>query len=50
MGETGTAAGTYVGMIHANTVAIVTALGGKPVVLPAALLAWAERWDVAVGE
>jgi manganese/zinc/iron transport system substrate-binding protein len=46
MGETGTAAGTYVGMIHANTVAIVTALGGKPVVLPGELVAWASRWGL----
>ncbi len=49
MGETGTAAGTYIGMIHANTHAIVTALGGRPVPLPGELVAWAERWQVAAG-
>jgi manganese/zinc/iron transport system substrate-binding protein len=47
MGEDGTAAGTYIGMIHANTVAIVTALGGRPAALPGALVSWAERWEVA---
>jgi len=49
MGEDGTAAGTYVGMIHANTVAIVTALGGRVAPLPGALVAWAERWNLARG-
>jgi manganese/zinc/iron transport system substrate-binding protein len=49
MGEAGTAAGTYIGMIHANTKAIVTALGGRPAALPGELVAWAERWHVAAG-
>ncbi len=49
MGEAGTAAGTYIGMIHANTKAIVTALGGRPVALPGELVTWAERWHVAAG-
>jgi manganese/zinc/iron transport system substrate-binding protein len=49
MGEAGTAAGTYIGMLHANTHAIVTALGGRPVPLPGELVAWAERWHVAAG-
>ena len=49
MGEEGAAAGTYIGMIHWNTVSIVTALGGEPLVLPGALLSWAERWDVPTG-
>ena len=49
MGEAGTAAGTYIGMIHANTEAIVTALGGTPAPLPADLVAWAERWNVPTG-
>ncbi|MHA1529967.1 MAG: metal ABC transporter solute-binding protein, Zn/Mn family [Alphaproteobacteria bacterium] len=49
MGAAGTAAGTYIGMIHANTVAIVEALGGEPVALPGELVAWAERWKVAAG-
>lgn len=49
MGERGTAAGTYIGMIHANTVGIVTALGGRPPALPGRLVAWAERWNVPTG-
>lgn len=46
MGEPGTAAGTYVGMIHANTRAIVRALGGTPPPLPPALADWAARWAI----
>ena len=46
MGEPGSAAGTYIGMMHANTVAIVEALGGTPLPLPEALRPWAERWQV----
>jgi manganese/zinc/iron transport system substrate-binding protein len=46
MGEEGTAAGTYIGMLHANTVAIVGALGGKPVALSGELVAWASKWSV----
>jgi manganese/zinc/iron transport system substrate-binding protein len=49
MGEDGTAAGTYIGMIHANTLGIVEALGGQAAPLPQALTNWAARWDVAVG-
>ena len=49
MGEEGSAAGTYIGMIHANTVSIVTALGGRPAPLPGELVAWAERWKVEKG-
>lgn len=49
MGEAGTPGGTYIGMIHANTVGIVTALGGEPPALPGRLVAWAERWDVSTG-
>lgn len=49
MGEAGTAAGTYIGMIHANTVEIVTALGGEPAQLPGELIAWADRWKVEKG-
>ena len=45
----GTAAGTYIGMLHANTVTIVEALGGRPAALPGELVAWAERWQVAAG-
>lgn len=46
MGDAGTAAGTYVGMIHANTTAIVTALGGTLPPLPEALADWAAEWGV----
>ena len=46
MGEEGTSAGTYIGMLHANTVAIVEALGGNPVALPGDLVAWASKWSV----
>jgi len=47
LGDAGTVDGTYIGMIHSNTVTIVTALGGTPAPLPAALASWAARWDVA---
>ncbi|MDR5653247.1 metal ABC transporter solute-binding protein, Zn/Mn family [Ruixingdingia sedimenti] len=46
MGAEGTAEGTYIGMIHANTRAIVTALGGMPAPLPAELAGWAAHWGV----
>lgn len=46
MGDAGTAEGTYVGMMHANTVTIVTALGGTVPPLPEALAGWAETWDI----
>lgn len=48
MGEPGTAAGTYIGMLRSNTVTIVTALGGEPAPWPEPLAGWAERWDVDV--
>jgi len=47
MGEAGTPGGTYIGMLWENTRHIVEALGGNPVPLPAALSAWAERWQIA---
>ncbi len=47
MGDAGTAEGTYIGMMHANTLAIVTALGGTVPPLPEALAGWAETWDIA---
>lgn len=47
MGEAGTPEGTYIGMLRANTLAIVNALGGRPAPWPAALSAWAERWGTA---
>lgn len=46
MGEPGTAAGTYVGMLHANTSSIVTALGGRLLPLPEAMRAWAARFGI----
>lgn len=48
MGERGTAAGSYIGMIVSNTATIVRALGGTLPPLPEPLHAWAERWDVAL--
>ena len=47
MGEPGTAEGTYIGMLHANTVAIVDALGGEAPPLPGALDDWADRHGIA---
>jgi len=47
MGEPGTAEGTYIGMLRANTVAIVGALGGETPPLPDALRAWAQRYAIA---
>jgi len=46
MGESGTAAGTYIGMIFENTKAITEALGGKTAPLPAELSGWAQQWDI----
>lgn len=46
LGEAGTVAGTYLGMLYENTHAIVTALGGEPPALPEALAPWAERWGL----
>ncbi len=45
-----TPAGTYIGMLRANTIAIVEALGGKPAPWPEPLSGWAERWDIDEGE
>lgn len=47
LGDAGTVDGTYIGMIHSNTVTIVTALGGTPAPLPTALADWAARWGLA---
>lgn len=47
MGEPGTAEGTYIGMLRANTVAIVRALGGEVPPLPSALHDWAARYGIA---
>ncbi len=46
MGENNTADGTYIGMLHANTKAIVEALGGEIAPLPDALESWAEHWNM----
>ncbi len=47
MGPDGTAEGTYIGMIRANTEVIVTALGGTLPDWPEALADWAEEWSVS---
>ena len=46
MGDPATAGGNYIGMIHANTAAIATALGGTPAPLPPALAHWAAQWSI----
>lgn len=46
MGDAGTAEGTYIGMIHANTLAIARALGGTPQPLPEPLISWADQWSI----
>ncbi len=46
MGAAGTAEGTYIGMIRANTATIVAALGGRLPDWPEALADWAEEWSV----
>ncbi len=47
MGEEGTPAGTYIGMIFENTVKITQALGGDVAPVPDALSTWAEEWNAA---
>jgi manganese/zinc/iron transport system substrate-binding protein len=47
MGESDTAAGTYIGMLRSNTVEVTTALGGQPAPWPDALAEWAEQWQMA---
>ena len=46
MGAENTAEGSYIGMLHANTRAIVEALGGSLAPLPPALAPWAKKWEV----
>ena len=46
MGAEGTAAGTYIGMLHSNTVTITVALGGSPAPLPPELADWAAAWNI----
>lgn len=47
MGESGTPEGTYIGMLRANTLSIVKALGGEPAPWPAELTSWAEQWGLS---
>lgn len=47
MGEDGTAEGTYIGMIRANTRTVTTALGGTVPDWPEALQGWAQTWEIA---
>lgn len=47
MGDDGTPASTYIGMIFENTVKITQALGGEVAPVPEALSEWAEEWNVA---
>ena len=44
MGEDGTAEGTYIGMLRANTVAIVRGLNGDLAPWPEKLADWKQRW------
>ncbi|CAN5875650.1 hypothetical protein BH24DEI2_BH24DEI2_14430 [soil metagenome] len=46
-GNTGTAEGTYIGMLYHNTLTITEALGGTPSALPRALQPWSEQWNLA---
>lgn len=50
LGAPDTPGGTYAGMLYENTRTIVTALGGTPVPLPAALHAWARGLDLPITE
>lgn len=45
LGEAGTAAGTYIGMMVHNTRTVAEALGGSAPPLPAGLDVWAEVWE-----
>ena len=45
LGENGTAEGTYIGMLKANTKTITTALGGTVPPWPDALNGWANTWN-----
>ena len=46
LGETGSVADTYIGMIFANTRTITEAPGGDLPPLPAELADWAEEWGL----
>lgn len=47
MGPEGTPEGSYIGMMRANTRAIVDGLGGSPAPWPAELGGWAAAWGLA---
>ncbi|WP_296475742.1 zinc ABC transporter substrate-binding protein [Roseinatronobacter sp.] len=47
LGDEGTAEGTYIGMIRANTLTVTQALGGTVPDWPEALHDWAQDWDIA---
>jgi manganese/zinc/iron transport system substrate-binding protein len=46
MGDTGTANGTYIGMLYHNTKMMVEALGGTVAPLPDALEPWMALWNL----
>jgi manganese/zinc/iron transport system substrate-binding protein len=46
MGDPGTAEGSYIGMIRANTLTVTSALGGTLPDWPEALRDWAQEWDI----
>ena len=46
MGEEGTPDGTYIGMLRANTLAILEGLGGESAAWPDRLESWAKRWGL----
>ncbi len=46
-GASGTAEGTYIGMLYHNTLTITEALGGTPPALPRALQPWSDQWNLA---
>ena len=47
MGDEGTAEGSYIGMIRANTITITDALGGTVPDWPEALHDWAHEWNIS---
>ena len=46
MGDDDTPEGTYIGMMHANTVTVTTALGGTVPDWPETLQDWARDWEI----
>ncbi|MCC5992354.1 MAG: zinc ABC transporter substrate-binding protein [Rhodobacteraceae bacterium] len=47
MGDSGTPEGSYIGMMRANAITIVTALGGALPDWPDALQGWADHWGIS---